>query len=621
MRRVQAGFGAVSGALLAALLGAAPAAAQEGQLVETSIDLNYTYEQKHAGPDVTAATGYQQKYQVRLATTLTSSLDFLGAVSLDLDDKWSTDAATTSKVSPSLELGVRGPQSGAKLTYTGSVNRTEQYHETSGATQYSNSADLDLELTPDFWPELKFKLQERRDYQRQRTDSSSRSLELQLRDELLNVRAEFSLKLGTTIETLPVHGVSDTVDWSWKATYKEELFGGVDFEVAYELKESYGEDTVRSVFSGQSETYTQTLKTRLKKSLELSPRLNAGVTWEYSYDQDLLQLEYDYKVQNKYGLDARFNVLPSLKVTGEAKRETELEAALPGAEDTRQVTDTFKAAFDFEPVRWLRLGGKTERKFEQAIKEHTGGSVDLSDDEQYELTAKNKFGDFWDLAASTSGTWSYANGWLEGREAKLKAELRLRLLKLSWSEMNVTPSYESSRKSSWDEFALLTEQTSTSEAKVKVEVKAVLLELLKASFSHEYGQKITRELDEVLNFSRELGFNESTRFNLGLNKPWEGFTVEGEFERKADDTEGDAEGEVVELSYSLKLDWKIEMLSLSSAFKYSDKGDDDDDLEFTAKVGWKGERIDVSGDYQFTKSYADLTDEGRKLNLKLSYKF
>ena len=97
--------------------------------------------------------------------------------------------------------------------------------------------------------------------------------------------------------------------------------------------------------------------------------------------------------------------------------------------------------------------------------------------------------------------------------------------------------------------------------------------------------------------------------------------LEGEVERKADDTEGDAEPQVVEVSYALKLDWEYEDLSLSSAFKYSDKGEDDDSADFTAKVGWNRDNFDISGDYQFTKNYSDLTDESRRLNLKLSYNF
>jgi predicted porin len=165
-------------------------------------------------------------------------------------------------------------------------------------------------------------------------------------------------------------------------------------------------------------------------------------------------------------------------------------------------------------------------------------------------------------------------------------------------------------------------ETYTSDARIKFEAKAQLLnDLLRLTFSHEYGQKITEELDEVLNYDRELAFNESTRLNAAIVDLIEDLALEGQIERNADDTEGDTESQVIEVSYALKLDWRYEALSLTSAFKYTDKGEDADTAEFTAQLGWKGEQIDIAGDYQFTKTYSDLTEEGRKLNLKLSYRF
>ena len=82
--------------------------------------------------------------------------------------------------------------------------------------------------------------------------------------------------------------------------------------------------------------------------------------------------------------------------------------------------------------------------------------------------------------------------------------------------------------------------------------------------------------------------------------------------------------ELVEVSYSLKLDWKFEELSLLSSIKYNDKGDTFDDVSFNAKASWRGERLELTGEYQFDKIIKDTTepkDEKRKLNLKLNYKF
>jgi len=40
--------------------------------------------------------------------------------------------------------------------------------------------------------------------------------------------------------------------------------------------------------------------------LVLTPRLSAGFTWEYQYDEDLLRIDYEYKLKNQYKIDIRY---------------------------------------------------------------------------------------------------------------------------------------------------------------------------------------------------------------------------------------------------------------------------------------------------------------------------
>ena len=71
--------------------------------------------------------------------------------------------------------------------------------------------------------------------------------------------------------------------------------------------------------------------------------------------------------------------------------------------------------------------------------------------------------------------------------------------------------------------------------------------------------------------------------------------IEGEIDRKASDTEDDPDPELVEVSYALKLDWKLDDLVLLSSVKYNDKGDTFDDVSFNAKAGWKYEQSGSDG--------------------------
>ena len=90
----------------------------------TTIDLDYIYSQENVGGDVNATTQFNQKYEIKYETSLTTAYDFLGAVRLDLQDAWYTDQAATSRVAPTLEMAAKGSQLAAKLAY----EAVDQHH-------------------------------------------------------------------------------------------------------------------------------------------------------------------------------------------------------------------------------------------------------------------------------------------------------------------------------------------------------------------------------------------------------------------------------------------------------------------------------------------------------------
>ncbi|MHB8835927.1 MAG: hypothetical protein ACYC9Y_09485 [Candidatus Methylomirabilia bacterium] len=588
--------------------------------LNASADLDYSYVQEDLGGAVNAETLFNQKYEIKYTTSLTTAHDFLGAVRLDLQDAWYTDQASTSRVAPTLEMATKGSQLAAKLAYEVVVSSTDAYRETSGVDSYSSSLALELEMTPDLWPEVKLKLQRRRDLQELVSENTTNTFEFSARKDIYGLRLEYNFKREDSDDALPARTGRTGTAWSAKAAYKEILWGGAEFEFAYELNETYTDERSRGVFSGETSDYNQTLKTRLKKSLVIAPRMTLGLEWEYQFDQDLLALEYDYKLKNKYVLDLRWDAYDWLKFTSEARRETDLTAAVDGEDDERAVIDGFKAGFDLTSISWLRVSGKAEFRSEDKIVANTGGSVDKIDEEKYELIVKNRFGDFWDLTVDATTTNKHTDNLLTNRETKVKTDLKLKLFDLA-----VTPSYEVSRTNEWEQgFDFPISQQQVRDAKIKFDYQMQLLEMFKATFSHEYDFKVDDTLDEVLNFERILQFSEDTRLTVVLAEIVRDLRLEGEIDRRASDTMDDPDPELVELAYTLKLDWKYEDLTLLSSIKYNDKGDTFDDLSFNAKATWKRERLELTGEYQFDKIIKDSTepkDEKRKLNLKLNYRF
>ena len=73
---LAAWFCAVSG-------GPRPALALE---LNAGVDLDYTYAQENLGGEVNASTLFNQKYEIKYETSLTTAYDFLSAVRLDLQD-------------------------------------------------------------------------------------------------------------------------------------------------------------------------------------------------------------------------------------------------------------------------------------------------------------------------------------------------------------------------------------------------------------------------------------------------------------------------------------------------------------------------------------------------------
>ena len=610
-----AGLGAI---YLAFVGGAGSAAALD---LATSIDLDYTYSQEDLGGDVNATTLFNQKYELKYETSLTSSYDFLGAVRLTLQDAWHTSEASTSQVAPTLELSAKGSQAAAKIAYEEIINSTDVYHEKGDVTNYSTSLAFDLEVTPALWPELRLKYQRRGDFQDYQKESIVNSLELSLRKDIYGVRLEYNFKRADTDQTLPARQGSSETQWSGKATYKEILWGGTEFELAYEINETYKDDNTRGVFTGDSQDYNQILRMRFRNSLVIAPRLTLDLSWDYEYEKDFLDLDFDYKLKNKYVLGLRWDAFDSLKFSGEARRETDLMVAVDGEDDERGVTDSIKGGFDLTSISWLQLSGTAELRSEGKIAAGTGGSVDNLDEEKYELIARNHFVDFWDFTWDATSSTKRTDGWLTSRETRVKGDLKLLLLGLA-----VTPGYEVSRLNEWEKGSdLPINQQQVRDARIKFDYQMQLTDMFKASFSHEYGIKVDDKLDEVLNFERVLQFNEDTRLNILVADIIRDLRLEGEIDRKASDTEDDPDPELIELSYSLKLDWKIQNLSISSAFKYNDKGNTFDDLSFNTKAGWSTDRLEVSGEYQFDKIIkrdpTEPKDEKRKINLKLNYKF
>ena len=603
----------IAAAIGALLLGALPARAE----LTTSIDLDYAYEQRHEAEDVEATATYRQKYEVKSEAFL-GGFDFAGAARLELEDTWETDAAGKSRVAPTLEVALKNGEASVKLAYQAVIGTTDLYEEEAESETYSTNTTADFQFTPYSWPEFDLKLQRRRELDLERKDALTRTAEFRVRKDFSGLLLEYDFKREWVEDTLPERGTRDAADSTGKVTYKDILWWDAEFELSYEIGDSYSRETDRGVFTADDEAREHKLKTRIQKSLQLTPRMSLKGGWEFNYDEDLLGLDYESKSTNKYQAQLRYDPVSALKLTADFKRElTEDRNRLP-EDDEQGLSDNVTLAADLEPFRWLRISSKADVKWDEDVKDGTGASVDRRRQETYETILRTRFGGWWEMTLNGANSLDHEDGWLVGREAKFRGEVKL----TPFQDVLIVPDYEVIRTTDWDARAVNPDgQKQTRAWKIKFDLKRQLLDLLRVAFVHEYGLKTTDELDAALVFDQTVELNEDTKFSLTIDDLIDGLKIEGEVNRRASDTEDDGDPMIVDVSYAVKLEYMLEPFAFSSSFKYNDKGDTFDDLVFNAKLEWKTDMLALSGEYQFDKVYADETDETRKMNLKLSYKF
>jgi hypothetical protein len=587
-------------------------------VIETSIDLNYTYTQNHLGDNISGDTSVQQSYDISYESAVTPIFDMLARITLDVEDTSGDEQADASSLAPSLSLTFTGPRALIRFNYDASKDRTEAYEDTDESESFNSTYVFEFEVEPEYWPEIEMKVERTRAFEEQTSEKVDKTFTLDLKKEIGNLSLEFDYEYTSTEEQLPTD-VNDTeITWSGKMSYKKAVWWDVDVDLAYELEENFSEEFDGEVFTGETRDYTHTIKASLSKSLILTPRLTADVSYTYDFQQDLLLLEMDYALTQEFTLDLAYEIFDWLETQAAFERTTEKTVNAPPDEEENAFDDLLSLSFSSQPFEWVQIVGQAQWSWAKSISTSTGGSVDDKSDAVYELSAKQKWGKWWELKVTGSSEYQYADDWLVKREATLEADLSLDL----YEGISVDAGYEIERVEEYEEREpLVLSESKREEFTIGFQVIKGFGELIMISFTHDISLRWEEEVDEVLNFSELAELAEDTQIKLTLQDFIRDMTLEGEITRKATDTEDDEEPVLIDLTYGLKLDWAINDLDLGASFEYDDNGDTFDESSFNTKVAWERDNINVSGEYQFDKVYKDEVDEERQLNLNLHIGF
>ena len=593
--------------------------------METIIDLNYTYEQTHLGENISGETKVQQKYEFIYQSALTAIFDWRINARIEIEDEFGDDIPDTSKISPTLELEVLGPRARMRAVYDGQRDRTDETFDSAESETFQNNYLFEIEIVPDYWPEVRFQAERKRDYEESRTERVTKTYELDLRKEYRDLVLEFELDYEKVDETLPVTKDQKNIDWFAKAAYKSVVWWDVDVDLTYEIQEQYSEDFERGVFTDEEKEYVQEIDFRLRKSLDLTPRITGGFQYEYEFEQDLLVKEFDYRAKQDFQFDLAWQLNRWMEVEGLVEREFQYQRNRPPEEAEDELADTVELRFTATPWRSLTFAGKAQWEWDKSIDTETGGSVEKDDKEKYELAMRHRWGRWWELTVAGSNEFEHTNDWLTEEEGKLKAKLRLVILdRLSGlGALEIEPEYEITRTTSYEfNEPLALEQTKDEEFHFKFEYRKDIGDLIAFGFANDFGIRREETIDEVMNVEELTEISEDTKIKLVIADFIRDMQIEGEVTRKATDTKDDEEPMLVDITYALTWEWIVNDLGMAASFKYDDNGDTFDESTFNTKVAWSRENVDITGEYQFDKTYSsDIIDEERKVNLKMNIVF
>ena len=188
--------GAAAGLILSGMLLYSAPLLASNRGMETTIDLDYNYQQTHLGDNISGETKVRQKYGFIYQSALTAIFDWSIEAKIDVEDRFGDDIPDSSKISPTLELEIVGPRALMRAAYDATRNREDETFEAAESETFQSNYLFEVEVIPDYWPEVKLKAERKRDYEESQTEKVTRTFELDLRKEFRDLILEFELDYG-----------------------------------------------------------------------------------------------------------------------------------------------------------------------------------------------------------------------------------------------------------------------------------------------------------------------------------------------------------------------------------------------------------------------------------------
>lgn len=593
------------------------------QVVKTSIDISYSYTKDNDADIITYKRSFLQKYEIEYESSLSYFYDLSAGLEVEYDIDKATDEATKKALSTSLDLEIKSDNLKLAGSYSSDRDDSTETVDEAATTSYTNKYLFEAELEPSRLPEVSFKIERDRDFERQAVERVKDTMELDLKYEIGDLEAGFSYTHEKTDEDLPSTFIDENVNWEADLSYSRDIADRIDLQLDYRVQEEFNEEYgLRNVFISESKDYRQEVELGLKSGFVIPRNFVVSLAYDMDYEQDFLEVDYDYELSHKLTGEIKRDFLrwASTSIKYEGTSEVTY-AALPYEEDEETVKNKLTGNIKAKPLTWLALDTKAERELTTEIVGETGRSVNEEDVRKYETTIDTEYPRNVKFSATQSYEEKLIDGLIADEETTYNFEGEIELLDL----FEIKPSFEISLNKTYEptnSVNLLASTTRDWESDITIIFEKEWLEIVEIKAEHSFGYNKKQELDEVLNLTEETDLTEDSKLSITVSDWIQGMELSFEVSRKGTDTKGDEEPMIIDRTLSLKLSWDImEYYNISSSYEYDDKGDGDDTLSFDASLSWKKEFFEITAEYEYDKTFSEEVDESNTYDLNLKIKF
>ncbi len=587
--------------------------------IQTTVDVGFTLTVERDGEDKT----YNRELPIKAEMQYDGNLNALYSLAVKTVGgytvKTKTDEADTRSIEASIDVKLSGPMVDLTTTYSGKKDNTESSLDVAEVNAFSSNYIVDLSTKPEFLPKLKLKWERKRDFESGVQEKLDNKVDLELTYEISDFKSDFKLSRQITEVVIPDGTKNDKTTWQLTLGYGREFFDLLDLQLDYDVKEDFTEIED----APDDKTYIQTLKGSLKSQFDVLAGLTADVSYDYTLDQDLLLAkdyaaydlsEFGYTTDQKLSVGFKRDIMHW--ITTDVKYEGVNERG--GSSIDLQVDNKVSGSVMMKPWSWLDFETKGEGVLNTALQD--AGDVETKKTYKYENNLNSTIGESLKFKASNSFEEAYTEDLLEKKTAKYKFESEFK----STPYMTVGGTYNVDRTENWDtsmSAAPFDGRTRNWDVQFKFNYDRTFSDILIVKADYSYSFKHEQEQTATLDMSEGLSMNEDSKINIRLQNIIRDLTVEVELSRKASDTKDDEEPLIEDRTLSVKCEWVLGDLSLSTDYKYDNLGDANDTMSFSSKVAYKRDLYEITGEYQLSKTFSDVIDTSDKYNLKFKMSF